>query len=459
METRSGNLVDPVYPQDKMNASIDLGTHQAKVTGSTCEVEVEMQFTPRAGVLFRVPEAQLVPSEISKSLCDVIKKDIKCSVELLDRSITIQALPISINLSGGTWGHSSRIVMVPDTSLVNALCDRNSIHRAVIHLFNFPKFYGESDCQVLSECHGKQTWRRCGRVELKANGWCFTIAAMKDTKEREEGLREQGGYHLTHVAQTAREDDAAFVSQDLNAQVNLLHEFLSFVLGRWAGVGLTCGYNDHDKMVFEEWGVRHMHPDIRHFSSWFCPHRARMICDVFPGFARLQDSPVWCKALKHIIHWYIAANDLESAAAAVEVQVVHAQIALETLAWTLCVQDKRMVSKNKFKGSTAADTVRLLLSSCDTPRDIPAHMSPLLQGMRDGKWSDGPDAIAQLRNHVVHPDRAWEIPPGSFYEAGQLALWYVEMALLHIVGYKGDYASRLMRPRWVGQTEPVPWSQ
>ncbi len=456
METRSGNLIEPVYQQDAPNAPISLGTHRAEVTlgtlQGTCEVEVEMQFAPRTDLLFRVPEGQLDAEEVSRGDHGVAKKGTESSVRLLGRSITIPTFSMSVSTSVGISGQSASIVMSPVQFGVNALPESDCIHRAVVHVFNFPHFFVDTDDGAVSD----QPRTLSTHVNLEVDGWRFTIASMKDSHHREKALKAQGGYHLTHVAQIVRKDSTAFSSQELGDQLTLLHQFLSFALGRWAGVGLTCGYDCSGQMVFEEWGLRHMHPNIRRFASWFEPLRGRMLADVFPGFARLQADAVWREALNHILHWYIAGND-RGAASTVEVQVVHAQIALETLAWTLCVQDKQMLSKNKFKESTAADTVRRLLSSCDIPRGIPGHMSPLLQGKQDGKWSDGPDAIAKLRNHVVHPDRTCEFPPESFLEAGKLALWYVELALLHIAGYTGEYASRL-KVRWAGETEPVPWS-
>jgi hypothetical protein len=43
-------------------------------------------------------------------------------------------------------------------------------------------------------------------------------------------------------------------------------------------------------------------------------------------------------------------------------------------------------------------------------------------------------------------------------EAWQLATWYLELAVVRLLGYDGEYVSRLRLEGWIGDTEPVPWS-
>lgn len=43
-------------------------------------------------------------------------------------------------------------------------------------------------------------------------------------------------------------------------------------------------------------------------------------------------------------------------------------------------------------------------------------------------------------------------------EAWQLAAWYLELAVVRLLGYEGEYVSRLRLEGWIGDTEIVPWS-
>jgi hypothetical protein len=107
----------------------------------------------------------------------------------------------------------------------------------------------------------------------------------------------------------------------------------------------------------------------------------------------------------------------------------------------------------------------MFLARAGIPTAIPATMTSLNRyGIgkypRDPEMRTGPIALTDYRNEVVHPDRprrsedlGWKIG----YEARQLALWYLELALLWICDYQGDYVSRPLKPRVIGEVNRVPW--
>lgn len=65
--------------------------------------------------------------------------------------------------------------------------------------------------------------------------------------------------------------------------------------------------------------------------------------------------------------------------------------------------------------------------------------------------------IVGVRNELVHPKRRMlvKIAP-LIVPCWQLAQWYIEMFLLKLSGYSGQYSNRL-RAKWVGEVEFVPW--
>jgi hypothetical protein len=138
--------------------------------------------------------------------------------------------------------------------------------------------------------------------------------------------------------------------------------------------------------------------------------------------------------------------------------LILAQTALELLAWTHCVQDRKMVSPAAFsrRGLSAADKLRLLASSLSVPKEISSSLSAL-HGKRGKKWDDGMDAITSIRNSLVHPNIQSESSDHPYYEACELSLWYIDMILLRLCGHNGNYANRLTKPRWTGAVELVPW--
>lgn len=69
--------------------------------------------------------------------------------------------------------------------------------------------------------------------------------------------------------------------------------------------------------------------------------------------------------------------------------------------------------------------------------------------------------VFDVRNGVVHPPKKLsdpEWPTGDeLFETWRLAAWYLELAILRVLGYSDEYTSRLQLTGWAGETEPVPW--
>ena len=77
------------------------------------------------------------------------------------------------------------------------------------------------------------------------------------------------------------------------------------------------------------------------------------------------------------------------------------------------------------------------------------------------KWKDGPHALTDIRNSIVHPDKDKrpEFMGDSYYQWCQLSLWYLDLVFLRLCGHKGYYANRLLASgRCEGQVERVPWA-
>jgi hypothetical protein len=138
------------------------------------------------------------------------------------------------------------------------------------------------------------------------------------------------------------------------------------------------------------------------------------------------------------------------------------QSALELLAWITVVEERNVVSGEGFDKLPASDRLRVLLEVLGIPRTLPAGLTALQKASEEapkggpGPWTDGPHALTDLRNVVVHPTKkrrtlgAVDLP---WDDAARLSRWYVELVLLRLMGYDGMYLSRLTY-----SSEPVPWT-
>ncbi|MGD0863392.1 MAG: hypothetical protein ABSA21_11635 [Candidatus Limnocylindrales bacterium] len=316
--------------------------------------------------------------------------------------------------------------------------------RLVVHVINFPKFLGRP-IEV-----GKRSWLR-GRASLAGNGWKFTIDACPHVGQLVDGLNATGGYAITHVGVLEREDGALFRPRQAADPLDRIGNLLSFASGAWAIPQLYVGVAADGRQVFRECGARPVGRWGGH-SRWFNDLDVESLERAFVGFDRLWAKGVWREPLKLLIYLYVNAN-----AGPPDIGLVLAQAALEQMAWHLLVNDRKVVSADGFGKLPAADQLRLLVSSCGIPLDTPSSLQDLAAMRTQGRQvTDGPDRIARLRNDFVHPPSGGSSARthGRIVDAWRLSLWYLELALLSLMGQSGTYRSRLNS----GEVSSLPWS-
>ncbi len=448
-----GPLIEPIYAQGKPSQSIALGTIPATFSRaeetSPREASVCVRFTPDERLCFTFQTGPADLMQTLRNIGDIGKYD--GELTLTDRGVKFDAFCVSRK----PGSENGTMLFVPRTSVVTATEPSSDLTAAIFHLFNFPDFIGPEDYFITKGAGPQSGWSRCGRVVLKADGWTITIAGADKTAGSCKALKEQGGFYITHMGKIVWDDGSPFSSEQLEHVLNCVHSFLSLALGRWAGVALPIGFDKDGNRAFEQWGMPKVASGSWNGScSWFDVHHGGLLSDLFPTFFARWKDDLWGPAINASLYWYIAAND-RGTAIGVDAGLILAHTALEHLAWTYCVQDRKMVSAQAFgrKGLSAADRIRLLATALDIPTDLPANLRAL-HAKRGSKWDDGPDAITGIRNALVHPAKKSEFAEGSYYEAWKLSLWYLDLAFLRLLGHEGEYANRL-----IGQVETAPWGE
>ncbi len=343
-----------------------------------------------------------------------------------------------------------------------------SLSSAIFHLFNFPDFHGPEDYWIAPEETASIVppisvppgRARCGRVILKADGWKITIAATDKTHALVEAAAREGGYVITHMGRIERENGSGFSTKELEDVLHCVYLFLSFALGRRAGVAFPIGFDTDGNRAFEQWGLPIVAAGTWHRSfSWFDDSHAELLSEVFPGFLALWNDSSWKDHLRKTLYWYLAANE-RGAGVGVDAGIILAQTALERPAWVHCVEHQGIVSRGAFgrKGLRAADQVRMLATTLGIPTQLPAALTAL-SAKRGAKWDGIPEAITSIRNMLVHPAEAESPPKGSYYEAWRLSTWLLDLALLRLCNHNGSYMNRIGDPRYAGLVQRVPWAK
>lgn len=317
----------------------------------------------------------------------------------------------------------------------------------VSHLFSFPDFRAGQ--------HQSDAAPGCGLLVLESEHWRTSIQSLPDgnaTDQAWQRINQEGGCFLTHVTKLERKDGNPFSREDARKQHSLLSNFLSFVKGGKCWPVCEVGLDGAGAKTWESFASpQTSNPPF----SWFDRLQGHQAEKLFPLFAkRWQQSDAWRDGLKHAIYWYMQANT-SGGHPGIDSAIILAQTALERLAHHYTAVDRKMISPEGFKKLKASDKLRMLFSSLDIPTEITGATADIQRVAKQYKWMDGPHAITDIRNSLVHPDSKRRMD-GCYVDAWKLSLWYLELSILALCGYDDIYQNRLS-PSDPGQAGHVPW--
>jgi len=289
------------------------------------------------------------------------------------------------------------------------------------------------------------------RIQLDAPNHVIVLDGRPDYSDIRNQLESEGGYALTHAGSlVAKRRLAVRTAEGL---IDALHYFLSFAAGRWTGPVLPVGFRA-GKPIWAQWEVGQLDPWGASW-SWFDRHDAAALPTAYPRFLNLWRDSEWRDALKLSVAYWLFANRPTPVQAA----IVFAQVCLEMLAKTTLVS-RGLVTRHQARGLEAGVIIARLLQELHIDPAVPRALTSM------HRWAgrvpprlDGPTAIARLRNRVIHGNRTESEPSFRVWtDAWRLSTHYVELSLLALLGYEGQFSNRLRFERWVGQTEKVPWA-
>ncbi len=234
----------------------------------------------------------------------------------------------------------------------------------------------------------------------------------------------------------------------------LFQYFLSFAWGRFVGIGLVQGKSFDGRTLYAMPGLTHIDPQtqpVARHVHWFPPSQAEILAEILPGFWQKMIDPQWKEPVEWGIYWWLSANH---ATERFEASILASQSGLESpFSSVLCSLGG--LPRRRAEGMSAAEKIRKMLELMRAPQDISDQLSDL-RSVAAAKGWDGPQALTKVRNALVHPSKGSET--GLAFEASQLGLWYLELMLLFLFGYKGKILNRTVFDAPWFQQEPVPWA-
>lgn len=318
----------------------------------------------------------------------------------------------------------------------------------VLHLFNFPKFRAERTVHFAMCSFG-------ALMILEDERWRVAVQGLPEgaTDFAWKCIDAEGGCHVTHVAKLERADAAPFSGNEFDVQRELLASFMSFIRGRDYRLTCSIGLDAHESTTWQS--LDHPSADSN-VESWFSAEHGKQAEDLFPLFSRRwKQSEAWKDCLRTAVYWYTQATT-DGKLPGIGAAIILIQSALERLAHHYLVVDRKMISGKGFDDLRASDRLRILFSVCGIPAEVSNFTPDILQAnaafKKDAKWIDAPHAITDIRNSLVHPIDKKNVRQ-CYVDAWCLALWYLELCILALCGYEGNYRNRM-----TGDVKSVPWN-
>jgi hypothetical protein len=207
-------------------------------------------------------------------------------------------------------------------------------------------------------------------------------------------------------------------------------------------------------VVWQQWAPWMCDP-IRGQQGWWSRRDIEGLAIFADRFLRAWDDPAEHDIVRYLSRHVLAANHGPTTT---EARVAMATAGLEYLSWVDAVLTRGRNPK-EHKNLPAKVRIRELLLHAGIDLGTPSELTALGR-FCDERGFDGPEAVTWMRNRLIHPKDPAEPYKlqGLLAEVWLLALSYLELCLLHRIGFEGQYMPRWPPGRWEGTTEQVPWT-
>ncbi len=362
-------------------------------------------------------------------------------------SIKFESLPLEIGVSiksvifkiRNRYDSDTEIVGFPQNDIFIGNPEKR-VKRIILYILNFPQFIRQKGVS------NKTKQKKYGSLELRNEDWKLMIAEVDDLRKKINFLKEKGGYVITHIGELTKHNYISYRYNDkVKDFIELVSSYLSFCRGLFTAPILLVGEDESGNKVFERW-IQSKIDAWKESINWFMLHYEDSLREVFPGFSKLWKDDIWRTTIKNTIHWYILSNNIQSIS--LEGAIALSQVALELLSWTFLVMKKKCITGEGFGNLSATDKINLLLSIMEIHSEVPQELSGLKKISKEYNWN-GPQAITEIRNFIVHPGTAGtrirkrrrELP---LLDVWNLSLYYIESILLRLCNYQGNYFNRAL---------------
>lgn len=329
---------------------------------------------------------------------------------------------------------------------ISVLGDRSiPVSKIAFSLPNFREIYGLT-IKKSNEKGGRYFGRN--RIILDNKDYLITIDKNKDYRKLFKKLSDKGGFLLLYSGEIEKKS-GHITFENLNILQHCFSTFLSFLNGQRCSPLFLQGIHESE-IVWSDY-TGYTSDLFISVHSWLHNYKIDGLNELWNEFYELWSDENDKNFLVSIMHWHVEAN---SNSGYLEGSIVMIQTALELIYNWFIIEKRKLIHGKDGENISAANKIRLLLSQLKTNIDLPeafCYIKEYLDSNID--IHDEIDLFVQIRNAIIHSQaekrkKLFKISPKVKYEAQQLGLWYIEISLLKILKFKGEYRNRCLSKSW-----------
>lgn len=328
------------------------------------------------------------------------------------------------------------------------------VQKIIFSIPNLREFFGDTT-KSITEKGNPQVSK--SRLSFKHKTTQILIDKLPSFTKSFESLSSKGGYILLYSGEISKTSGSIKLDK-IEETIHCLAVFLSFLNGRRCSPHFLQGITNSEVLWtdFTSYFVDQYKPVF----SWPPKFDFKEFNTLWNNFNALWSDPYDRDFINSAVHWYVEAN---SNSGLIEGSIIMVQTGLELIYNWFAIEKKKLLLGNDAESINASNKIRLVLSQINTEYDVPEGLENLKLYVKKNRINDGVEALVMIRNCIVHSQKEkrsklLKIDNLIKYEALELGIWYMELALLYILGYTGKYHSRCSSKKWLVEAENyVPW--
>lgn len=271
-----------------------------------------------------------------------------------------------------------------------------------------------------------------GRFQFIYKNFIITIDKVENYSDVFQSLKEVGGSAITHSCLIEDKSGELFKLEDVEHLVQSVEWLFTLISGNEVLTLSIHGFNRDGNLCLE----KIMPPAIKKIKNSYYTWYENLLNyeslgQLFLNLIKKKENKLWNKALRVTLSLYVDTKTTML----LENKIVAIQEALEILAWTYMVEDKKIISRSKFNELNAKKRLKEFMGKLNISVEI---KTPKLEK----KYDNQIDLIVDYRNSISHPkkihlDTHFE-DVNNLYEVFKVSEKLLNNALLSILGYKSE---------------------